>query len=457
MKTLLFWVLLAANSSISQAQGAVAIYKSTVNSTVTIEAGNKMGSGFFVGDNLIVTNYHVISGATAAQCFTNESTQRYTIEGYLAFDKKMDLVLLKVAVLNRRAITLASAPVSPGQKIYVIGSPEGLSATISDGIVSGLRDFGGQDFIQITAPISPGSSGGPVLNEYGELVGVLAGQIEDGQNLNFAIPAASLEALMGRTSPRAKPLSGLEGAAPTTGLVYNPILSTGKTLGIGRTKSDAPGFSLDYFTRAGGHVVLFFTYRHQGGAVLGQTAWTRNFDLIDLIDLETGHAYKAQRVALPPINYPKVIYHGSEMKFSVRFDKIPLGFRRFSVTDGDCAGQVICFLDIDLEHCPERLSSALGAYDHTAGEGVVTFYSHYGKTGDIHIQIEGFNVGKLVHFFGDTAFSPECGQNGTLTIRLDQGTYHYTASDRKYSWKGTITVKENTCTRQGFAGYVEGG
>jgi uncharacterized protein (TIGR02145 family) len=167
-----------------------------VNSTVTIETDIGLGSGFFISKDVIVTNYHVIEGASKAYCYANNSSTQYGIEGYLAVDKSVDLILLKVLGLNRTALKIATSIVTPGQKVYVIGSPKGLPASISDGIISGLRDFEGYKLIQITAPISPGSSGGPVLNANGEVIGVSVGQYKDGQNLNFAIPKSNLELLI---------------------------------------------------------------------------------------------------------------------------------------------------------------------------------------------------------------------------------------------------------------------
>ncbi|HMC97190.1 MAG TPA: serine protease [Flavobacteriales bacterium] len=105
----------------------------------------------------------------------------------------------------RPAIPISTEAVRVGQRIYVIGTPQGLPATFSDGLVSSVRTGEGVSRIQITAPISPGSSGGPVLNAKGQLVGVAVEQFREGQNLNFAIPAADLSGLLKLRTPPKKP------------------------------------------------------------------------------------------------------------------------------------------------------------------------------------------------------------------------------------------------------------
>ena len=197
MKNLLIlsFVLSSVNHFFSQ--DASLIYKNTVNSTVTILTNNdSQGSGFFVAPNIIATNYHVVEGATNASCILNNSDIEYKIDGYIGVDESVDLILLKVSTLNKPSIKFAVTTASIGQKVYVIGSPQGLPATISDGIISGMRDFDGIKLLQMTAPISPGSSGGPVLNSNGELIGISVLQRTDGQNLNFAIPKSYLQILL---------------------------------------------------------------------------------------------------------------------------------------------------------------------------------------------------------------------------------------------------------------------
>lgn len=219
MRTIILLSLIFALSPINQlfSQEASLIYKKTVNSTVTIITDDgSQGSGFFVAPNIIATNYHVMDGASSASCYLNNSVIEYKIDGYVGIDKSVDLILLKVSTLNRPAIKLAVATASIGQKVYAIGSPQGLPASISDGIISGMRDFEGTKLLQMTASISPGSSGGPVLNSIGELIGISVSQLTDGQNLNFAIPKSYLQILLDFKSVTPIDLSTLNNTTGTS-------------------------------------------------------------------------------------------------------------------------------------------------------------------------------------------------------------------------------------------------
>lgn len=177
-------------------QDASFIYQKTVNSTVTIETNKTLGSGFFVADHIIATCYHVLENASYARCYPANSDFSYEIDAIVAEDELNDLILLKVNDLDAPAINLSEATVLPGERVYVIGSPRGFSATISDGIVSQVRNIEGIQVIQITAPISPGSSGGPVMNAHGDLIGVSFATYTEGQNLNFVIPSIYLIRLL---------------------------------------------------------------------------------------------------------------------------------------------------------------------------------------------------------------------------------------------------------------------
>lgn len=167
-----------------------------------------MGSGFFVQPDIIATNNHVIEEASRAYAIRNGFDEKFEIEGTIGIDEENDLALLKMGkplkvanpyLVPKPATSLGLARenlVEIGEEVYALGNPEGFEGTFSQGIVSALR---GSDYIQITAAISHGSSGGPVLNANGQVIGVAASTIEEGQNLNFAIPIGKLFPLMRNT------------------------------------------------------------------------------------------------------------------------------------------------------------------------------------------------------------------------------------------------------------------
>ena len=165
------------------------------------------GSGFFIKPNLIATNYHVIAGAASGTAKLVGKSTTYKIEGFTATYKYNDLALLKVSASGINPLSIGNSDaVKIGETVYVVGSPKGLEGTFSDGIISGRHGGAAKGRLQMTAPISPGSSGGPVLNRKGEVIGVSFMILEGGQNLNFAIPSLYLKTLLA-LSGTVKPLS----------------------------------------------------------------------------------------------------------------------------------------------------------------------------------------------------------------------------------------------------------
>ncbi len=155
------------------------------------------GSGFFVGPDRIVTNRHVIERASRVEINLSNG-RKYTATGILAVDGEGDLALIKVNIPPDFAIPLGILDTAPeeGESIVVIGNPFGLEGSVSNGIVSAVREIPGYGkIIQITAPISPGSSGSPVVNMRGDVVGVATLQAAEGQSLNFAVPSARISRL----------------------------------------------------------------------------------------------------------------------------------------------------------------------------------------------------------------------------------------------------------------------
>ena len=193
--------------NIAEAQTAEEIAEKALAATVYLEMKDKngttlgFGSGFFVQPNLIATNYHVIEGATSGTAKLVGKYTKYNIEGVTATDKVNDLVLLKVSAYGIKPLPLGdSDAVKIGATVYVAGNPIGLEGTFSDGIISSRRDKYTKERLQMTAPISPGSSGGPILNRKGEVIGITHMTIDGEQNLNFAIPSKYLNLLLAKST-----------------------------------------------------------------------------------------------------------------------------------------------------------------------------------------------------------------------------------------------------------------
>lgn len=155
------------------------------------------GSGFFIEADKVLTNYHVIEDASSGFIIITGQDSSYAIVGVLGFDKNKDIALLKVEYESQSLLQLGDSDSTEiGDEVFAIGSPVGLEGTFSNGIVSSKRSFDDQEHLQITAPISPGSSGGPILNFKGEVVGLAVGSIVEGQNLNFAVPINQAKELL---------------------------------------------------------------------------------------------------------------------------------------------------------------------------------------------------------------------------------------------------------------------
>lgn len=131
------------------------------------------------------------------------------MDGVLALDKARDIAIIKANGNDFRMLSLGdSSRLQIGEEVVAIGSPLSLESTVSNGIVSGIRtlDEGGGQLLQITAPISPGSSGGPLFNMEGQVVGITTSGFENGENLNFAVPINNVKPLLKRLSkPQAFP------------------------------------------------------------------------------------------------------------------------------------------------------------------------------------------------------------------------------------------------------------
>jgi S1-C subfamily serine protease len=156
------------------------------------------GTGFLVSkDGRILTNYHVIAQGSSAVVKLPDGAF-FLVDGVLAFDKARDVALIKAHGDDFRTLALGNSDqLGVGDEVVAIGSPEGLESTVSNGIVSAIRaDEEKGKLLQISAPISHGSSGGPLFNMAGEVVGITSSGIEEGENLNFAIPINDAKKLL---------------------------------------------------------------------------------------------------------------------------------------------------------------------------------------------------------------------------------------------------------------------
>jgi len=190
------FISLCYSESYSQSLSAEKVYDIVKDAIVVILGYDKsdelisQGSGVVLNDKgYVITNYHILSGCERLEIMHGDNEIPYIdIAGY---DVDKDILIINI---NDKTFPLIKVgdnqSLKVGQQIYAIGNPMGFENTISEGIISGLRKYKekGKNYIQITASISPGSSGGAVVNDKGELIGISTLTITDGQNLNFAIP-----------------------------------------------------------------------------------------------------------------------------------------------------------------------------------------------------------------------------------------------------------------------------
>ena len=163
----------------------------------------RQGSGVAVAHEGVITNRHVVAGATILRVRQAARTWVATVAGQ---DSTHDLVRLRVPGLTAPPVSVRlSADLRIGERVYAIGAPQGLELSLSEGLISGLRLFDGLRVIQTTASISAGSSGGGLFDDRGRLIGITTFYSKDGQNLNFAFPGEAVVAL--RSHPTQSPVA----------------------------------------------------------------------------------------------------------------------------------------------------------------------------------------------------------------------------------------------------------
>jgi hypothetical protein len=206
MKFVRILVMVLSASCACLGQAARQIAQTAFKSVVLLEMSDSqgqpesLGSGFFIADGIIATNAHVIEGAASGTARLIGSKEEFSIRGTVALDRHTDLALLKVDSVAPVLNLGSELKPAVGDKVYVVGNPLGLEGTFSEGIVSGIRSIESDSILQMTAPISPGSSGGPVMNDSGTVIGVAEATFKNGQNLNLAVPVTYLSKMWATAS-----------------------------------------------------------------------------------------------------------------------------------------------------------------------------------------------------------------------------------------------------------------
>ncbi len=225
------------------------------NSIAVIVAGGerplKLGTGFFVqAEVLLLTSLHIAQGMDLVGVKLPSTGSVVWARKARGFDPDNDLVVLEVETAAGKTAKLGdSDEVRVGEPIIVVGNPEGLEQTVSNGLVSAIRELNGRKLFQISAPVSEGSSGSPVFNEYGEVIGVVVSSLQSGQNLNFAVPINYAKPLL--EWPTEQPISSLSKrnrgrteTEPSQGAVATEAGPTlGETLKWLVEKVEAAGYS----------------------------------------------------------------------------------------------------------------------------------------------------------------------------------------------------------------------
>lgn len=225
---------------------------SCVRVDVETARGRGIGSGFIAKEgDWVITNHHVVAGSTKGEVSFSDNSKA-EIEGFLAYDKRRDIAVLKIKLEKKRTpLELSQAKPRKGESAIAIGAPRGLSFTATEGIISAIRtgaelkQFGNDadgNWLQISVPISPGNSGGPLLNDAGEVIGANTAGLQNSQNLNFAISAADIgEVLAEAAKAKVQELAKIEPLPPMIAMPAFPARPTRPFPGIPSAVPAIPG------------------------------------------------------------------------------------------------------------------------------------------------------------------------------------------------------------------------
>lgn len=233
LRPVLSSIMLCISALAAQAKTATELFEAVSPSIVVVRgmdaAGkpNSLGSGVVIANDVVVTNCHVVNKSSRLAVSYRGGLYAATLRHS---DHDRDVCSLNVTGMVAPVATLGSTqPLKVGQKVYAIGAPKGLDLTLSEGIISSLREVEAGRYLQISAPISPGSSGGGLFDEEGRLIGLPTFYLAEGQQLNFAVPVEWVKAL-----PQRQTKENAQSSAPSSVAWLNKSIELEK-------KQDWPG------------------------------------------------------------------------------------------------------------------------------------------------------------------------------------------------------------------------
>lgn len=320
---------LAAAQPGQQGKDITTIAKDANGAIVSIIMSDKdgqpvaQGSGFLVSkDGLVVTNYHVVKSGSSAVVKLPDGAF-CVVDELLAFDERRDVAVLKAHGHDFRTVTLGDSDrVQVGQEVIAIGNPLSLESTVSNGMVSAIRttEEEGGKILQITAPISPGSSGGPLFNMAGEVVGITTSHPKVGESLNFAIPINDVKSFLSVKFAKVFELpNDAEPSVPTSELALDDPSTLAETLNWMSNFSKHRGIA---YSDSGEPLVITTEFSANGCSITLTQAWAEGHNVqvsetasLSSIDPEsvTVHSWEKNR------NY--VDFETSDQSFGVRRER----------------------------------------------------------------------------------------------------------------------------------------
>ena len=377
-----------------------------------------LGSGFFYKPGLVATNLHVLRRASQASVKVLKSGISYKVTSIASIDRRRDLCLMRIDDMSTPPLGVnASDQPEVGDEVYVASNPKGLEGSFSKGIVSGKRTYAG--LIQIDAAISPGSSGGAVVNARAELIGIAVSSVVGGQNLNFAIPVGYLHAL--KLNLRVPVV--VAGAFSLTDRDKDKLKGLVQSVSEKEASYEYDEQRKKYYEKPSGFE-LQWKYDLDGNNVEFTAHGGKSADghIVNVYDDQGFLTYTKQQ-------YPD----GTKHEFAVSLDKSMserIDNRRFSVTTGTSAWKSRYDRDGNEIERTSKYSSGLGkhvfSYDRNGFVREEKIYLNGSLRSVSRYEYETDDAGNWIKKYKSTAFGPEYSEDNSTpeSVTYREITYH---------------------------------